>query len=105
MIVRGVKLLRILETYKDDLEQHLLVNLHEFLVPLVDVGGLLSGVGVILGGSRRISTVVNAPIDDLTEDRLVDIGDRDVICDGLISNVLYHIFDQNRALSDVTVYK
>jgi hypothetical protein len=27
---------------EDDLEQHFLVNLHEFLVPLLDVGGLLA---------------------------------------------------------------
>jgi hypothetical protein len=31
-------------TYQDDLEKHFLVNLHELLVPFLDVGGLLPGV-------------------------------------------------------------
>lgn len=31
-------------TYEDDLEQHLLVDLHKFLVPLINVGCLLAGV-------------------------------------------------------------
>lgn len=30
--------------YQNNLEQHLLVNLHELLIPLLDLGGLLAGV-------------------------------------------------------------
>lgn len=52
-------------TYQDDLEQHFLVNLHELLVPLVDIGGLLARIGVIIGGSRRVITVVSAPLNNL----------------------------------------
>ena len=64
-------------TYKNDLEQHLLVNLHELLVPLLDVGGLLAGVGVIIGGGRRVELVMVAPLDNLLEDGLVDLeGER-----------------------------
>ena len=61
------------ETYKDDLEEHLLVDLHELLVPLLDIGGLLAGVGVIISGGSGIAFVMTAPLDDLVEDGLVDL--------------------------------
>ncbi len=35
---------------EDDLEEHLLVDLHELLVPLLDVGRLLAAVGVVVVG-------------------------------------------------------
>lgn len=60
-------------THKDDLEKHFLVNLHELLVPLVDIGGLLANIIVIVVGSRRISFVVDTPFDDFLEDSLVDL--------------------------------
>jgi hypothetical protein len=59
--------------YQDDLEQHLLVNLHELLVPLLNVGGLLAGVRVIIGGGGRVVLVVVAPLDDLLQDGLIDL--------------------------------
>jgi hypothetical protein len=37
-------------TYEDDLEEHLLVNLHKLLVPLLDVGRALAGVGLLIVG-------------------------------------------------------
>jgi hypothetical protein len=58
---------------KDDFEEHLLVDLHEFLVPLFDVGGLLAGVGVIVLGGRRVVLVLRAPLEDLLEDVLRDL--------------------------------
>jgi hypothetical protein len=54
--------------YQDNLEQHLLVDLHEFLVPLLDVGGLLSGVGIIIGSRWGVVLVMLAPFNDLLED-------------------------------------
>lgn len=60
-------------TYQDDLEQHLLVNLHELLIPLIDVGSLLSGVGIIVGGRRGIGTMVGAPFNDLIQNCLIDL--------------------------------
>lgn len=59
-------------TYQDDLEKHLLVNLHEFLIPLVDVGGLAAGV-VIVTGAGRVALVVGAPFDHLAQNCLVDL--------------------------------
>lgn len=59
--------------YQNDLEQHLLVNLHELLIPLLDVGGLLAGVGVIIVASKRIVSVMLAPLDNLLQDLLVDL--------------------------------
>lgn len=61
-------------TYKDDLEEHLLVDLHELLVPLIDVGGLLAGVGVVILGCRGVAAVMGAPLDDLLHDGFVDLA-------------------------------
>jgi len=61
------------ETYKDDLEEHLLVDLHELLVPLLNVGCLLAGVGIIVGGSWGVILVVLAPFNDLLEDRFIHL--------------------------------
>ena len=65
---RGIK-----DTYKDDLEQHLLVDLHELLVPLLDIGGLFAGIGVVVDGGRRIILVVLAPLNDLLQNGLIDL--------------------------------
>lgn len=59
--------------YEDDLKQHLLVDLHELLVPFLNIGGLLSGVGIIIGGGWGIVLVMLAPLDNLLEDGLVDL--------------------------------
>jgi len=61
------------DTYKDDLEEHLLVNLHELLVPLLDLSGLLAGVIVVIGSLEGVVTVVLAPLDDLAQDGFVDL--------------------------------
>jgi hypothetical protein len=62
-------------TYEDDLKEHLLIDLHELLVPLLDIGSLLAGVGFIVLGLRRVVSVVVAPLDNLAEDSLVDLKD------------------------------
>jgi hypothetical protein len=59
--------------YENDLEEHLLVNLHEFLVPLFDIGGLLAGVGVIVGGGWWVILVVFTPLNNLLEDLVIDL--------------------------------
>jgi len=61
------------EAHKNDLKQHLLVHLHELLIPLIDIGSLLSRVGVVVIGSCRVSTVVGAPLNDLVENSLIDL--------------------------------
>lgn len=60
-------------TYEDDLEEHLLVYLHELLVPLLDLSGLLAGIGFVIGGLEGVVTVVLAPFDDLAQDRFVHL--------------------------------
>jgi hypothetical protein len=60
-------------TYEDDLEEHLLVDLHELLVPLVDVGRLLARVRVVVLGGGRVVLVVLAPLDNLLHNSLVDL--------------------------------
>jgi hypothetical protein len=61
-------------THEDDLEEHLLINLHELLVPLLDVGSLLAGIGVIILGGGGVIAVMLAPLDDLLENLLIDLG-------------------------------
>jgi len=63
------------DTHKDDLEQHLLVNLHELLVPLLNVGGLLAGIGVIIDSGWGVVLMMFAPLDNLLQDRLIDLNE------------------------------
>lgn len=58
---------------EDDLEEHLLVDLHELLVPLFDVGGLLARVGVVVLGRGGVVLVLGAPLEDLLENVLGDL--------------------------------
>jgi hypothetical protein len=60
-------------SYKNDLEEHLLVNLHELLVPLVDIGRLLARVGIVILGGGWVVLVVLTPLKDLLHDSLVDL--------------------------------
>jgi hypothetical protein len=53
---------------EDDLEEHLLVDLHKLLVPFFNVSRLLAGVGVIVLGGRRVILVLGAPLEHLLED-------------------------------------
>ena len=61
------------ESYKNNLKQHLLINLHELLVPFLDIGSLLAGIGVVIDGGWGIVLVVLAPFDDLLENGFVDL--------------------------------
>lgn len=69
-------------TYQNDFEEHLLVHLHELLVPLIDLGCLLSVVVVLVVGGRGVLTVVLAPLDHLAQNGLGHL-----IMDTLLSNV------------------
>jgi hypothetical protein len=60
--------------YQNDLKEHLLVHLHELLVPFFNLGGSLARVRIIVLCLDGISAVMLAPLNDLTEDRLVDLG-------------------------------
>lgn len=59
--------------YKDNLKQHLLVDLHELLIPLLDIRGLLARVRLLIGGLDGIVAVMIAPLDDLLENGLVNL--------------------------------
>jgi hypothetical protein len=61
------------QTYQDDLEEHLLIDLHEFLVPLINIGGLLSNIVIVVVGGWRIGLVIGAPFDDFSECRFIDL--------------------------------
>ena len=103
---------------KDDLKEHLLVDLHELLIPLLDIGGLLAGVGIILGVSWWVAAVMLAPLEDLSQNGLVHLREglihvvyagrfwlvatyvwnRDT--SGEFTHVLKHVGDKDRARGD-----
>jgi hypothetical protein len=60
-------------TYEDDLEEHLLVDLHELLIPLIDIRSLAAVVIVVTGGGG-IVLVVLTPFNDLLQDGLVHLS-------------------------------
>jgi hypothetical protein len=88
-------------TYQNDLEKHLLVHLHELHVPLVNLGGLLAAV-VLLLGRRLVSTVLLAPLEDFAEDGIVDVGDGDgrLGGHGLDAEIINQVLDENGTLGD-----
>lgn len=57
--------------YQNNLKEHFLVDLHELLVPLLDIGRLLAGIGLVVLGLGRVAAVVVAPLNDFAEDSLV----------------------------------
>jgi len=59
--------------YQDDLKEHFLIHLHEFLVPFVDIRRLLPGVRVVILGSGGVLAVMLAPLDDFLHDGFVDL--------------------------------
>ena len=61
---------------KDDFKKHFLVDLHEFLVPLIDICSFLTGVRVIFVCLGRVSAVMFTPLKNLLEDGLVDLKKR-----------------------------
>lgn len=102
--------------HQNNLEQHLLVHLHELLVPLVDIGGL-TAVVIVVGGAGGIALVVLAPLNNFLEDRFVDlrqlawehvtpppqqretyIGDGNGLA--RVTQVLQHVLDQDGSLGD-----
>jgi hypothetical protein len=50
-----------------------LVDLHKFLVPLLNVGSLLARVGIVVLGWRGVVLVVSAPFENLLEDGVGDL--------------------------------
>lgn len=60
---------------QDNLKQHLLIDLHELLVPLIDVGGLTTRV-IVVTGAGGVALVVLAPLNDLPQDSFIDLRSR-----------------------------
>jgi len=89
-------------THENDLKKHLLVDLHEFLVPLVDVCCLLPAITLFLCRLDGVTTVLLAPLYDLAQHRIVDVRDwnRRV---AKVTQVIHQILDQHRPLGDNTI--
>jgi len=88
---------------ENNLEEHLLIDLHEPLLPLLDIGSLLAGVGVVISGSRGIVLVMLAPFNDLLKNGLIDIGNRNGLGHGSLSEILHHVFDEHGALGNLAI--
>lgn len=58
-------------TYENNLKQHLLVDLHEFLVPLFDIGGSAATVRLIILCRGGVVAVMFTPFDDLAKHSFV----------------------------------
>ena len=61
-----------------------MVNLHKLLIPLVDIGGLLTVVRILVVSRRGVVAMVLAPLDDFSEYSLVDL--RDIVNPHFIRN-------------------
>jgi hypothetical protein len=110
-------------TYEDDFKQHLLIDLHELLVPLFDIGGLLASVGIIILCLEGVVAVVVAPLNHLAKNGLVHlknymsvakksstdgstyVGDRNRVfsIDALITDVFQHVLDQHGSFGNNAV--
>jgi len=80
---------------EDNLKEHLLVYLHELLVPFLNIRGLLPGVGIVIGRGSGVIDVVDAPLDDLLENGFVHIGNGDDLIESGISEIVHHVLDEH----------
>jgi hypothetical protein len=88
-------------THEDNLEEHLLVDLHELLVPLVDVGRLLPVIIVVVGRLGRVVAVVLAPFDHLAQHRVVDVRDGDgAVGNRVVAQILDQVLDEHGPLGN-----
>lgn len=89
---------------ENDLEEHFLVDLHVLLVPLVDLGGLLTRLGILVGGGGRVVAVVFAPLQNLLQDGTGDVGQGHGLASGHVhAQILNHVLDEERADGDIVV--
>jgi len=85
---------------KDYLKEHLLIDLHELLIPLIDVCGFLARVGIVFVGLGRIGTVMLAPLDDFLENGFVDVWDGNGLRGSFFTQIANHVLDEDRPLCD-----
>lgn len=86
---------------KNDLEEHFLVDLHELLVPLFNVGRLLAGVGVLIWWWNGVVLVMGTPLNNLLQNSVIDVGDWNRLLGEVATNILKHVLDQDGSLSDL----
>ena len=89
------------------------------MVPLLNVGRSLAGIGLVVLGRGRVVAVVLAPLYNLLEDSLVDlthalaparlraarkayVGNRNSFLK--LSDILQHVLDQDGTLSNLLVW-
>jgi len=88
---------------EDNFEEHFLVDSHEFLVPILDVGRLLARIGLVIGSSRRIGLVMLAPLENLLEDGFIDIRDGDGLSSRSLGQIFEQVLDEDAALSNLAL--
>lgn len=101
-------------TNQNDLEEHFLVDLHELLVPFINISGLATII-IVVTSARGVILVVVAPLDHLLQNGLVDldqkvsdwlphstvvtyIGNRNGLA--RVAQILEHVLDQDGALNN-----
>lgn len=86
---------------EDDLKQHLLVHLHELLIPVINVRRLLARIGIVLLRGDWVVLVVLAPLENLAEDGLGDLPmmSASLLRQSVQSGIVAHIHDRNGFLA------
>ena len=82
-----------------------MIDLHELLVPLVDISRLLASIRLVVGRLGGVVAVVVAPLDDLAQNGLIHVGNGNGVglADGVIADILEHVLDEHGALDNGTV--
>lgn len=81
--------------YQDNFEEHLLVHLHELLVPFFDICGLPARVRLVIVGRWWVKLVVIAPFDDFLEHSSVDVGNGNGIGHAFLAEITDHVLDED----------
>lgn len=86
--------------YQNDLEQHLQVDLHKQLVPIVDIRRF-AAFTVLTASQRGSVAVVLAPLENFSENSLADIRNWNRrMGNHVIAKIANQVLDHTRAASD-----
>lgn len=85
----------VVSAYQNDLEQHFLIDLHELLIPLLNLCSLLARVGIVLIGGGRVMLVMMAPFNDFLQDGSIDVGNGNGFFHGFFTKIGDHVLDED----------
>ena len=82
-------------TYQNDLKKHLLVHLHELLIPFINISGLATVV-IVITSARRVILMMITPLDNLLKDCFIDLERRWAECFCWVQLRATYVGDRNR---------